>query len=330
MVIKSQTNIVIIGAGQLGSRHLQGLSMIKRAIKITVIDPNPASLEIAQKRYEEMPANKFVQSVIYAKTMHVLDKDVDVAVISTNADVRRNAVEELLKHVSVQFMILEKVAFQSVEDFQTVIELLDKNKIKAWINCTRRMCPAFRKMRGELTKHEYIDFRLEGDNWGMASNTIHMLDLFAFLTDETQFSIDTSGIDNKVYQSNKNGFIELGGVLSATTSRGDHLTLIDSREASRRALFEVSSEHHCYTIFQTEGRIVSKHKESEWAAQEQPYAMPYQSKLTHLAVQMILDSGECDLTPIKESFALHKPLLEAFTSHLEMATGNKYAKCPIT
>ncbi|MBT6048624.1 MAG: Gfo/Idh/MocA family oxidoreductase, partial [Candidatus Scalindua sp.] len=314
MVNESQAHIAIIGTGQLGSRHLQGLSMIGRAIKITVIDPNPASLEIAQKRYEEMPASKFDQSVIYAETMHVLDKDVDVAIISTNADVRRNAVEELLKHVSVQFMILEKVAFQSVEDFRAVIELLEKNETKAWVNCTRRMCPAFRKMRGELTKHEYIDFRLEGDNWGMACNTIHMLDLFAFLTDETQFSIDTSGIDKKVYRSNKNGFIELGGVLSATTSRGDRLTLIDDKGSSRRALFEISSENHCYTIFQSKGKIVSKHKESEWAALEQRYVILNQSELTHLVVQMILDSGECDLTPINESFALHKPLLEAFAS----------------
>ncbi|MBT6226060.1 MAG: Gfo/Idh/MocA family oxidoreductase [Candidatus Scalindua sp.] len=330
MVNESQAHIAIIGTGQLGSRHLQGLSMIGRAIKITVIDPNPASLEIAQKRYEEMPASKFDQSVIYAETMHVLDKDVDVAIISTNADVRRNAVEELLKHVSVQFMILEKVAFQSVEDFRAVIELLEKNETKAWVNCTRRMCPVFRKMRREFAKQEYIDFRLEGDNWGMACNTIHMLDLFAFLTDETQFSIDTSGIDKKVYRSNKNGFIELGGVLSATTSRGDRLTLIDDKGSSRRALFEISSENHCYTIFQSKGKIVSKHKESEWAALEQRYVILNQSELTHLVVQMILDSGECDLTPINESFALHKPLLEAFASHLEMVTGKKYIKCPIT
>ena len=34
------THIVIIGAGQLGSRHLQGLSRVDRAIRISVIDPD--------------------------------------------------------------------------------------------------------------------------------------------------------------------------------------------------------------------------------------------------------------------------------------------------
>ena len=38
--------IAIIGAGQFGSRHLQGLAKIKQNIHITVIDTNPSALEI--------------------------------------------------------------------------------------------------------------------------------------------------------------------------------------------------------------------------------------------------------------------------------------------
>ena len=43
-------HIAIIGAGQIGSRHLQGLTKIKQSINITVIDPNPAALKMAKKR----------------------------------------------------------------------------------------------------------------------------------------------------------------------------------------------------------------------------------------------------------------------------------------
>ena len=52
--------IAIIGAGQLGSRHLQGLTKIKQDIHITVIDPNPSALEIARQRFVEMPENPLI------------------------------------------------------------------------------------------------------------------------------------------------------------------------------------------------------------------------------------------------------------------------------
>ena len=45
--------IAVIGAGQLGSRHLQGLKLSKLKSDIWVVDNNPNSLQIAQQRYEE-------------------------------------------------------------------------------------------------------------------------------------------------------------------------------------------------------------------------------------------------------------------------------------
>ena len=75
----------IIGAGQLGSRHLQGLSIISQDVEIIVIDPNSDVLELAQKRYEEMPSNSHVRSVNYHQNIPELDGEVDLAIIATNA-----------------------------------------------------------------------------------------------------------------------------------------------------------------------------------------------------------------------------------------------------
>lgn len=41
--------IAVIGAGQLGSRHLQGLKLSKLKSDIWVVDNNPNSLQIAQQ-----------------------------------------------------------------------------------------------------------------------------------------------------------------------------------------------------------------------------------------------------------------------------------------
>ena len=45
--------IVIIGAGGIGSRHLQSLSNIKIPLQIFVVDPILKALKIAKKMLEE-------------------------------------------------------------------------------------------------------------------------------------------------------------------------------------------------------------------------------------------------------------------------------------
>jgi len=57
-----------------------------------VVDTNKKSLKIAQARFEEMPVNKYVCSVLYAESMGDIDRDIDLAIIATNADVRRKVV----------------------------------------------------------------------------------------------------------------------------------------------------------------------------------------------------------------------------------------------
>ena len=70
---KPYFRLLIIGAGQLGSRHLQGLSKINNDIEIAVVDPNRDALELAHNRYEEMPSNSHIHSVDY----HVLSSSIN-------------------------------------------------------------------------------------------------------------------------------------------------------------------------------------------------------------------------------------------------------------
>ena len=56
-------NILIAGAGQLGSRYLQGLSKFKDLLNIYVFDISDDSLKMAQSRWEE--CNNNFQQVLY-------------------------------------------------------------------------------------------------------------------------------------------------------------------------------------------------------------------------------------------------------------------------
>ena len=61
--------IAVIGAGQLGSRHLQGLKLSKLKSDIWVVDNNSNSLQIAQQRYEEGEVNSNIHCVSHALSL---------------------------------------------------------------------------------------------------------------------------------------------------------------------------------------------------------------------------------------------------------------------
>ena len=322
--------VVIIGCGEIGSRHLQGLSQINLDIEIIVIDPSFRALKLAQNRYEEMNKNYHVRSVRYHQNIQQLEGEFNLAIIATSADVRRRVIENLLNEVQIKYLIFEKVVFQSVLDFEFVINLLDNKKIKSWINCTRRMIPFFRALQNETIQSGPIRVSIDGCNFGLASNAIHMLDLFSFLTDDIDITVDATNLDGKIYQSKRENFIELGGELVAQTSRGDILKIYEEKGDENRLRLCFETEKKNIIINQLEGICIITEKNDVKQYIKQPFSIPYQSDLTATQVTQILNNGTSYLTPLKESYLIHKPMLNAFNMHLSSIFNKIVRVCPIT
>ena len=325
---KPYFRLLIIGAGQLGSRHLQGLSKINNDIEIAVVDPNRDALELANNRYEEMPSNSHIHSVDYHQGILGLVGKFDLAIIATHADVRRKVIETLLDKVQVNYLILEKVVFQSIKDFEDIMQVLLVKKIKAWVNCPRRLYPFFRKMREETILSDAIKICVNGSGWGLASNAIHMLDLLTFLSGQTEINLDIAKLDNEVYKSKRDGFIELGGKLRAETGRGDLLELVDDKK--KEILFQLSIEFNGKRLdIDHEQGLISIYL-NDTIKSKKPFHMPLQSEMTAGVVEHILENGDSNLTPLEESYLLHCTMLNAFNNHLSETLNKSVIICPIT
>lgn len=323
-------HIAIIGAGQVGSRHLQALKRLDRDISISVVDKNAHSLKLSQKCFEEVDFNEHVQSVSYLETINSLHHDIDIAVVATNADVRRQVIEQLLQQILVRFFILEKVVFQSVADFESIIDLLDDKKIKAWVNCPRRMYPFYQQIKKNFYVDKRIFINLFGGGWGLACNSIHFLDLLSFLTEHNRITLDGSGLDKSIQQSKRKGYKEFTGILKGATDNGSAISLLDYKGTIAPSVIHIHGKNSSFIIFENQGKALMAQCDTDYAWKEVPFPKPYQSQLTNLVVQQVLDTGECALTPLEESFCIHKPMLETFNAHLEKVTGERNEMCPIT
>ena len=319
-------NIAIIGSGQIGSRHLQGLARSSKQMKIYLIDPNENALILAKQRFQEVI--HFSHSVISChQTIHDLPEKIDIGIIATTANVRREVVENILAQHHLKYLILEKIVFQNSDDFNLIKKLLIDNGVKSWVYCARRFSLFYKILKSELI-HKKISIKVTGSKWGLACNGIHMIDLFVFLTEQTDIKIDTTGLENIIINSKRNGFKELKGTLRVKTKRGDTLELIDSNEFDESLIISINTDNEKYDIFESKGLMVKYLSDNE--PQEDEIQVEQVSELTGSIVDQILEKDESDLPTYDECMEYHIPMLDAFNDHISKVIGKTIKICPIT
>jgi predicted dehydrogenase len=323
--------VIIIGAGNIGSRHLQSLVKSKLTLSITVVDPNAQALEISKKRFNESLTRKKVgTSPTYLQNLKDVDAEFDVAIVATNSDVRRSVIEELVSKSRVKYLIVEKVAFQNTDDFESVIKLLNSKKVKAWVNLPRRVIPFYQNLKTTVKPHDQVYCTVQGGEWGLACNAIHFVDCLCYLIEETDYEVTCQHLDKGLKESKRTGFVELTGSLHFHFKNGSGLNLISQNGTDAPPLTMIQTKSAQYIVQEEKGVGWTLKKETGWKWEKIKFKWPYQSGLTHKIVEEIISTGKCGLPSLEESYLIHKPLLNSFLDHLEKVTGKKYSSCPIT
>lgn len=300
--------VKIVGAGQLGSRHLQALQAVSTPLEIHVIDPSPESLRVARERFEAV--GQGVAHQVRYETGVTATGPTDVAIVATNADARRKAVEQLLAASPVKGLVLEKLLFDRRDDYAAVGSLVERSGARAWVNCCMRVMPPYEAIRAELAGAP-VSYRVTGSQYGLVTNAIHYVDHVAHLTGCAQAAFDVSGIDAKPVASKRRGFLELTGTLAGRFADGSRCEIACYPSGNAPVVVEIFSPTHRFVVRESEGRAWHAHESTGWKWEEREARIPYQSEMTAGVVGSLLATGECGLAPLAESSRLHLALLEA-------------------
>ena len=300
------TRIKIVGAGQLGSRHLQALQAIKTPLEIHVIDPSPISLQVAQERFEAVAKN--TNHVAYFSTDFVDTGPADIAIVATNSNVRRLAVEALLRSSDVKYLILEKLLFDKPEDYISASKIISEGELKVWVNCPMRVMPVYENIREKL-KGKRINYSVSGSQFGLVTNAIHYLDHMCHITGANDYLVHTDGLDKTTIASKRDGFLELTGTLLAYTDDGSRCEITCHAAGSAPVIVEISSDSDRYIVRESEGKLWHSGQETNWAWTEESCSIPFQSQITTGVVQSLLEDGTCGLTSFEASKQMHLSLL---------------------
>lgn len=312
--------VLLSGAGQLGSRHLQGLAACALPLDIHVHDNNPESLKMSEARWGDVVSdNKAQHRVRFHTSFHEVPRQIDVALVATPAHVRPQVVAAIAHGREVNYWILEKVLARSVEALDQIRATVG-NLHKAWVNTPRRSLPwhreikkALRQSAGQSVGGAFdgagpMNLRVEGGDWGLACNSIHFLDMFAWWTDETLVEVNTDRLNTNWIAAKRAGNLEVMGTLEARFSGG-----------SRAQLMTQTGEVFWRLEF-TDGDYLWKMDEMTGTAVRSdglsiPGRVPYQSEMTGAVVQTLLETGTCGLPGLEVSCDMHAVYLRSLLTH---------------
>lgn len=300
--------IKIIGAGQLGSRHLQAMKGVEQLLDIQVIDPSENSLRVAKERYEAVSGGQ-EHRVSFCTEIGRAEGGTDIAIIATNSDVRRKAIESLLDASETRLLVLEKLLFRQREDYAAMESRLNKAGVKVWVNCPMRVMPIYEKIRADF-KDSPLSYRVTGSQFGLVTNAIHYIDHVAHLSGCEEFEIDVIGLDRVPIPSKRAGFLEVNGTLIARFADGSRCEVTCYPSGSAPVIVEIFNQMHRYFVRESEGKFWHAGEEGNWAWEEQAAPIPYQSQLTTAVIESLLATGDCGLTPYAISSRIHQQLLD--------------------
>ena len=322
-------NIVIIGSGQIGSRHLQGLAKINEDLDITVIDPSIESLSIASERYLQVEELNAGSSVSFKQEIPTFKK-LDLAIIATSSNIRKKVIKRLLEISSPNYFIIEKVAFQNLKDFVEIINIFKEKGIISWVNCPNRAFESYKNLKESLDYEGPLKMHVSGGNWGLASNAIHYLDLFSFFVESIDLEVIESSIDDIIYPSKREGFLELGGTFIIKSRKNDLLTIEDIKSSNKPVTITISTQNHRIIINELLGESQIKTKKNSWRNLKSAFELTNQSTLTTDIVLKIFKEETSDLIDLEESYRLHKLIIPLFLDKINKISNTVIEDCPIT
>lgn len=314
--------IILIGAGQLGSRHLQALGVLENK-KIWVIDPSKESLELSKERYKEISDEK---DLVLLTAIPCEPLDFDMAIIATGAKYRFAVLKDLLALHKVGNILLEKVLFQKKEEYQKAADLMKAKGVNAWVNCPRRMFPFYEQLKSRMESHQITKVKISGNAWGLASNFVHYLDLFQFLSGESPKKVYPMG-EVKIVPSRHLGHKEMLGHFQVLFSSFElNISCLEGAVASLGIEIHTNKEKILIDEI-SQSYIFEK---AEGVKETGNYDILFQSQLSNLVFQNMKDK-KVSLVSYKESVKAHLPMIECFQENFEKQSVIKIGEaCPIT
>lgn len=324
--------ILIIGCGELGSRHLQAVSALGEVAEIEVVDPAPDRLETGRTRVAQVEDRNPKIRYQWLPTLDDASREGDLCVVATQADVRCSIVRDVADRSSYRQFLLEKIVAQSIEDYDDLLALARTRGLAVWVNCKKRGHEAHRRVKARLNPDLPLILSVIGGNHGLATQGVHAADLFAFYDGTNRIDGGEVHVDSVLHPTKRGpDVLELSGTLNGRSEKGSRFFL--SLDGSHRAppVFSVVSDVYRAVVDDMTRSFYESAAESGWQWSQVPYNPDLKvSTMTRSFARDILGTGECELPTLEECRPAHDFILTVLQPHFSRLIGRALDRSPVT
>lgn len=324
--------MLIVGCGQLGSRHLQAVASLPIVTEIEVVDPRPEALELGRQRLAELPVARSPSEVRWLNSISKATKQGDLCIIATQAPERCKALKKVADTLGYSAILLEKMVAQSVEEMEASVEFARTRGLSVWVNFLERGAPFYRRVKERLSPADPLVFHAMGGNFFLATNGIHSADLFAYYDECTSIEGTGGRIDPILHPSKRgNGLYDLTGTLHGYSDKGSSLTISFIESDGPWFHITIASRGYRCLVDHGQGWAYEADLESNWAWRRVPFnGSLLVSQTTKEFATGILTSGHCALPTLEESLVSHRFILGQLQPHFSRLLGRPLNRCPVT
>lgn len=319
--------IVLIGCGNVGSRHLQALAKLSCATEIHIVEPDKKAQKIAIQRLDEIQNNKS-HNYHWYDTIQELKVKSDLVIVATLSTGRVKLITRLLELDHSRFLI-EKVVCQSKEEYEELLSKISKFNAKGWVNTTPRCFESYRVIKENFTESDMIYFSVIASNISsLGTNAIHYLDLFSWLVGDPKIKLNGEYLLDKLFE-NKRGknFKEFGGTIIGSVKNGSRSVLTFIPDTTLSTIVTISGNNKHFIIDETNEKILVLDRDTK---SKMKFKYEHISSLTTSIVDDILNKDDCLLPTLQYSFYMHCELFRIFNAQIKKISKRSVKLCPIT
>lgn len=318
--------VILIGCGNIGSRHLQALAKIKYDLLVEIVEPNEKAQVIGKLRLNQIRHNKSKHEYFWYKSISELKNKSDLVIIATNSKSRIDQIQQMLEMGNKRFMV-EKIVCQSEEEYKNLLLLMKKFHAKGWVNTNRRYFKIYQKIKKNFKDSKFLQVSIFSGNSGLGTNAIHYLDLFSWLVDNYKIKLDGQFLTNKLFKNKRgNDFKEfLGTIIGHNRNGVISLTFFPGKDEFSLVNIYDKDKFACINELKEEAYFVTRKK-----GKELKFKFVHTSDMTTKVAQDIFTYDDCLLPTLQNSYHSHRELFRVFNQHIKKISKKDIKLCPIT
>ncbi len=322
--------ILLVGCGQIGSRHLQAVSCLKEVGYVDVVDCHDGSLAMGQTRLKDVSDANPAIVYRWIKVVDSSSQGADLCIVATSARGRFELIKEIFEKTGVSQFIIEKLVSQSLSEYQGLMVFAQQHDLKIWVNCPTRAFRIHQYIKSKMDSNQPFVFSQIGGNFGLACNGIHYADLFLFYAGAGEIQSAGAVIDPILHPSKRGkDFFDLSGVLTGYSSNGSKMILAYARDHVLPDVVTIMTKQARFMVDIIGGWAQESAAGESWQKIDVA-SNTNVSYTTKVFCTDIFSRRTCALPTLEECWPAHQYILTELLPHFNQLLKTENQFCPAT